>query len=190
MKNSNQVRGNGSIKAAAKQDKTQPGNAVAVPDQFEMVVLNRAGGGRIDTGKGVTLSATEWESLKKDAFARGEGINAWFQRVMNSNIPKQNAACDNGMTPIEAALGLDSDEVRAMELICEWEEESPAEFCRDIVMSRIENSYGELYSDANDDRLPRTVRARVKYFHRLVQPIVEKLNLATGTQPAANGGAR
>jgi len=93
MKSNKRATQKGSAKAAAQQGKITAGKVAAQQvarsgagegtDRFLLTVWDTSDGDLNDTGDGVTLSAAEYEAIKKDASARGETFNAWLVRTLD-----------------------------------------------------------------------------------------------------------
>src|ERR1017187_2119609 len=146
--NPNQVPTQHATKAAAQQDKIYKSTPADRARRIDLIVCDVRGehlGGELNQIGGISLTTADWKVIQKDASARGEGSNAWLDRVITEKILE---ATSNGAPAIQSALDLIPAEIRAVEILSEWESESPAEFCRAAVIARIESSCDDLRSNA------------------------------------------
>ena len=94
-----------------------------------------------------------------------EGLDDCDARLLNR---------DRDITSLGRVLGLDAREIRGMDLILQWEQYSPQEFCRCAVRAFLESSYDDMRMFARGDCADLRERAWARKFFRRLAPLFAK----------------
>jgi hypothetical protein len=124
-----------------------------------------------------------WPALKRRAKESGVSVEGFFARACREKLERLIAEhAPDLLASLAQTLGLSPNETRAVELLSEWESESPAEFCRLAVIALLECSYGDLKEAAVFVKGKPKARARAQRFYSQAKRLFNQAGVMPDTK--------